>query len=335
MTASLPFASSAEAKIFHFEYEGAPALLREHLIERYRYGRSAAWRETFYPERVRLNGAVVDADTVVQPGDTVAYLHLRAEEPPPAAPLRVLHEDEWMLVLHKPDDVPVSPSGLYYFTSLAMRAREDFANPELTPIHRLDLETSGPLVFAKHARDLKRFHKLFTSKTLRKTYRALALGRLPESVTRIAGAIVPAAGSAIHTKLCLAPGDEAQSLTRILRVAHHAVQGQDFSEVELEPVTGKTNQLRVHLAHVGHPIVGDKKYHTDEAVFLDWLEHRDFARLRDRLWLPRQALQCQALAFPHPFTEATVHVAAPPGTWAAKLHPLLKPSLEDTLPSAG
>ncbi|HEX7926366.1 MAG TPA: hypothetical protein VF678_02170, partial [bacterium] len=59
-SAPLPFASSHEAKVFRFEYEGEPAPLREHLIGRYRWGRSEAWRATFYPDRVRLNGEPVD-----------------------------------------------------------------------------------------------------------------------------------------------------------------------------------------------------------------------------------------------------------------------------------
>ncbi len=325
-----PFASSDQAKVFRFEHEGVLANLREHLIARYRWGRGPAWRETFYPARVRLNGAPVDADTIVQPGDTVAYLHLRAEEPVPAQPLQVLYEDEWMLVLHKADDAPVSPSGQYYFTSLAIRVREAFGNPELTPIHRLDLETSGPLVFAKRALDLKRFHRLFTAKTLRKTYRALVLGRFPEEVKRIAGRMVPAQGSRIETKLWLEPGDESHSLTRVLRTVHHeSPEAGPLTEVELEPVTGKTNQLRVHLAYVGYPIVGDKKYHPDESVFLDWLEHRDFARLRAALVLPRQALHCHALEFPHPFTGEDLRIQAPPGSWAAKLHGLVTPAWED------
>ena len=319
-----PFLSGSESKIFHFEYDGAPAPLREHLIARYRWGRGQDWRDTFYPERVRLNGAPVDAGTLVRAGDTIAYLHLRAEEPRPSAALPVLYEDEWTLVLHKPDDRPVSPSGLYYFTSLAIRAREEFGNPELTPIHRLDLETGGPLVFAKRARDLKRFHRLFAAKTLRKVYRALVHGQPPEEVTRIAGRIVPCRGSAIETKLWLEPGTEADSLTRILRVARHGA----LSELELEPVTGKTNQLRVHLAYLGCPIVGDKKYHPDERVFLDWVEHRDFARLEEALLLPRQALQCEQIEFPHPITGEVVHIRALPGSWAAKLGPLARSALD-------
>jgi 23S rRNA pseudouridine1911/1915/1917 synthase len=327
-----PFASGGQAKVFRFEYEGEPVPLREHLIARYRWGRTPQWRETFYPARVRLNGAPVDADTVLRPGDTVAYLHLRAEEPPVQRPLQVLYEDPWLLALYKPDDAPVSPSGMYYFTSLALRAREELGQPELTPLHRLDLETSGPLLFAKRARDVARGHRLFTAKTLRKTYRALVLGCWPEHITRIAGAIVPARGSAIQTKLWLEPGDETRSLTRVLRVARHRLAGGfEASELELEPVTGKTNQLRVHLAWAGCPIVGDKKYHPDERVFLDWVEHRDFERVRDRLLLPRQALQCQVLECPHPFTGQPLRIAAPPGSWAAKLAPLLAPRFEDSL----
>jgi 23S rRNA-/tRNA-specific pseudouridylate synthase len=73
--------------------------------------------------------------------------------------------------------------------------------------------------------------------------------------------------------------------------------------------------------------VGDKKYHPDERVFLDWLEHRDFGRLREALWLPRQALQCQALELAHPLTNENLYFQAPPGSWAAKLHGLVLPKL--------
>jgi 23S rRNA pseudouridine1911/1915/1917 synthase len=107
-------------------------------------------------------------------------------------------------------------------------------------------------------------------------------------------------------------------------VTHHDLGPRGpFSELELEPVTGKTNQLRVHLAHVGHPIVGDKKYHPDEEVFLDWYAHRDYARLAERLLLPRQALHCEALAFTHPFSGAALETRAPAAMWRDKVSGLL------------
>jgi 23S rRNA-/tRNA-specific pseudouridylate synthase len=318
--------------VFRIRHEGPPCALREHLCERYRFGRSAAWLRDFYPARVRLNGAAVDGATVVRPGDEIAYLHLRADEPAPAPLGPPLHEDPWLLALAKGDDAPVTPGGVFYFGALAIQAREVFANPELTPIHRLDLETSGPLLFARRSADLPAWHALFARHALHKRYRALVHGHFPPALREIAGRIVPDAASRIHTRLRLEPGsaDDASaprprraaevSLTRIVAVRHLELAGLGaFSELALEPVTGKTNQLRVHLAHVGHPIVGDKKYHPDEAVFLDWHAHRDFARLAARLLLPRQALLCEALDFTHPFTGAAVQVRAPQALWAAKL----------------
>jgi len=350
--AAIPFGNGPASRVFRVRYEGPPRLLREYLCERYRYGRSPDWERTFYPARVRLNEAPVDADTRVAPGDVIAYLHLRGDEPPVAPPGPPLHADPWLLALTKGDDAPVNPSGVHYFTALAIQARETFANPELTPIHRLDLETSGPVLFATRNAHLPACHALFQRRALGKRYRALVHGRFPPDLLLIAGRIVPDPASRILTRLRLEPiaPDEAAeaaaladaapldtprpmhsrnapaqvSLTRIVSVTHHDLGPRGvFSELELQPVTGKTNQLRVHLAHVGHPIVGDKKYHPDEAVFLDWHAHRDFARLADRLLLPRQALHCEALDFPHPFTGEPVEIHAPAAMWAAKVAGLL------------
>ncbi len=257
-----------------------------------------------------------------------------------------LYEDDWLLALFKSDAAPVNPSGVYYYTCLVTQAREAFANPELTPLHRLDLETSGPVLFAKRKAYLPTLHRLFQRKALRKRYRALVHGAFPIDLRAISGHIGPDPDSRIHTKLRLLPveadggtggGAVAEgctrtagntvgyslaepSLTRVLAVVHRDLGGRGvISELLLEPVTGKTNQLRVHLAHVGHPVVGDKKYHADEEVFLDWFAHRNIARLRQRLLLPRHALHCESLDFPHPFTDEAVEVRAPAGAWAAKV----------------
>lgn len=316
MTEPAAFENSDEAHIFRFIHQGPERPLGEYLRERYSYGRSAEWRESFFPGRVRLNGHAVDEATLVAPGDEVAYRHLRSEEPPAPPTPPVLYQDNWLLALHKPDCIPVNPSGVYYFTCLAILARERFGDRGLTPVHRLDLETSGPLLLARRRKEVRHFQALFDDKSIRKRYRALVHGAFPPELREIAGRIVPDRDSRIATKLRLEPGEgEQHSLTRILGVTRRG----DFSELLLEPVTGKTNQLRVHLAAVGHPIVGDKKYHPDEGLFLDWVAHRDFNRLRRQLLLPRQALQCESLEFPHPFTEEQVSIAAPPQSWPEKL----------------
>jgi 23S rRNA-/tRNA-specific pseudouridylate synthase len=320
--AAPPFEDSSISKIFLFTYRGPARPLKPYLLERYACGRDAHWRKSFYPHRLRLNGATVHEHSRVAPGDGLAYLHLRSEEPPAPKLAPPLFQDDWLLALHKPDTIPVNPSGVFYFSCLALLAREVLGLPELTPAHRLDLETSGPVLFARRKEELPRIHRLFHEKSIRKTYRALVHGAFPSDLGEISGRIVPHAGSAIATKLALEPenpaGGAAHSLTRI----HRLRLCPPYSELVLEPVTGKTNQLRVHLAAVGHPIVGDKKYHPDEGVFLDWLEHRDFDRLRSQLILPRQALHCETLEFPHPFTGEPIKIQAPPGSWERKLEGL-------------
>ena len=319
------FQNTPRGHVFHFTYEGEPRALRTYLAERYRYWLRGDFATRAFPHRVRLNHQSVAEDTWIRPGDLITYHHARAEEPVRPAPPLVLFEDEWLLVLHKPDDVPVSPSGPHYFASVAIHAREAFSNPELTPVHRLDLETGGPLIFAKRSGDLKRIHRLFLHKTLAKTYRSLVHGRFPHGLARIAGRIVPDPVSPVHTRLTLVPDPASEhSITEIRRVAHLGT----FSELELSPITGKTNQLRVHLAHHGHPIVGDKKYHPDESVFLEWLAHKDWTRLRRQLLLPRQALQCAALEFSHPFTEQPLRITAPPGAWRRKIAAVVDSVLE-------
>ena len=226
-----------------------------------------------------------------------------------------LYEDEWLLALHKPDSIPVHPTGIFYFSSMVMLARETFNNPELTPLHRLDLETDGVLLFAKQKGYIRPFHQLFESHAVQKSYSALVHGKFPDQTKEISGWIAPCTDSLIHTKLWLYPkGRGPKSITRIKAAGKRG----RFSELQLEPVTGKTNQLRVHLAATGHHIVGDKKYDPDESIFLNWLAHRDFQRLQSTLVLPRQALQCTSMGFDHPFSKAPLTIQTRPETWVKK-----------------
>ncbi|HEX9842107.1 MAG TPA: pseudouridine synthase, partial [bacterium] len=188
-----------DTKIFRVSYSGAPQPLRAYLLERYRHGRSADWAATFYPARVRLDGAPVDARSLVRAGQCIAYCHFREDEPPPGPPPPLLYEDEWLAAVLKPDTLPVNPAGVFYFSALAIRMREITGNPELTPMHRLDLETSGVLLFARRRAHLARFHRLFMDRALRKVYRALVHGAFPHARREIAGRIVADAESPIHT----------------------------------------------------------------------------------------------------------------------------------------
>ncbi len=256
-------------------------------------------------ERIQINGEPPSADYMLQRGDLITYRHFRSDENMDLPPLRVIFEDEDILAISKPTMLPVSPSGNFYFSALAVYAKEYFGIPKLNPIHRLDLETSGVLVFGKSKNANRAIQPLFEARQVHKLYQAFVFGQ-PE-LGPIEGKLVPDKGSRIHTKQKLIFSKNPNSKTLITEVEP---QG-DYSLVTLEPISGKTNQIRAHLAHLGCPIVGDKKYYPDEEVYLDWYEHKEISRIIDRVKLTRQALHCRSLSFTKPINNEQITITDP------------------------
>lgn len=305
-----------EEVTFRYKYEYDSMNLKDFIGARYAGERGDAWVEEIFPERVQLNGRKVNDDTIISPGDHLEYLHLRSDEAEHSFQPEVIFEDEFIMAVVKPDSIPVSPSGRYYFNSVAIKMKEWSKNEEMTPLHRLDLETSGVLLFGKTRRARKRIQPLFDRKKIDKYYQAVVFNQL--EAQEISGNIVPEENSRIYTKCKLLPSDEPTSITYIEKIEPL----DKFQRVWLKPLTGKTNQLRIHLASKGCPIVGDKKYYPDEEVYLDWIDHRNIDRIIDRLILPRQALHCWKMAFFNPLTEETVTLEDTSDYWEKKIAPL-------------
>ena len=292
--------SFGEEKEFLYLYHYNPRPLINFLRDRYQQDEEKLQR--ILADRVRVNGVWVPGETLLQKGDAISYTHRRSDEKVVPPPLQVIYEDDDLLAISKPANLPVTPSGNYYFNSLAIHCKEVFHNPSLNPLHRLDLETSGVLAFGKHKAANRLFQPMFAEKRMKKRYQALVFGAPPLGL--IEGDLVEDPASQIHSKRFLrqVPHPTSQS------IIHEVLPQGPYSLVTLEPVTGKTNQLRVHLAALGCPIVGDKKYYPDESVYLDWYEHHDLSRILDRVKLPRQALHCSSLRFEHPLTGQWIEI---------------------------
>lgn len=235
---------------------------------------------------------VLATDDLLNSHDQLNVFRSPWEERPLPGSLSVIYEDEDLLVVDKWAGFPVTPSGDFYEHSLLHVARKETGLKDLTPVHRLDLETSGVLIFVKEPASRGFYQKAFQEGGVFKKYVALVFGHFDPMMTEID--LPLGRDTQIHTRF-VAVASGKQALTRILEVSHVEL----CSLIYLQPVTGRTNQIRAHLAAVGHPIVGDKKYQKDRQIFFRWLQTRSWEAVREQLRIPNQALHCLEMGLKH------------------------------------
>lgn len=247
------------------------------------------------PMGIAVNGAHVTVREILRAEDVI-QLTLPADEPflePVALTLVPLYEDSSLLVVDKPSGMPVHPSPGHDRDSLANAAAAYFLQQgerlAFRPVYRLDRDTTGALVLAKNTYVAARM-----AEQIDKIYLAVCEGILEGSGTED-GPIGLLPGHSIQR--CVSP-DGVRAVTHWRALCH--ANGHTLVAVKLE--TGRTHQIRVHMAHRGNPLAGDDFYGGS------------------RKWIDRQALHCVKVEFFHPMTERRLCVVAPiPPDFAALL----------------
>lgn len=250
--------------------------------------------------QVRVNSGRVKPDYRLKAGDRVRLPPLRLPAPsqrPAARPLAlpVVFEDAALLVIDKPSGVAVhGGSGVSFGVIESLRVSRPQAK-FLELAHRLDRDTSGLLVIAKKRSALVELHRMLREGEVAKTYVAAVRGRWRGGARDLDQSLhkhVTAGGErrvSVHD-------DGMRALTRVRPLA----VSERFSLLEVRLLTGRTHQIRVHLAHAGHPVIGDDKYGDFEL-------NRTLAKEKGA----RLMLHAHHLAFAHPVTKSRVALEAP------------------------
>jgi 23S rRNA pseudouridine955/2504/2580 synthase len=249
---------------------------------------------------VRVNSGRVAASRRVEAGDRIRIPPMRVAErgeaePAPHYKLPVLFEDDAFLAIDKPSGIAVhGGSGVAHGVIESLRAMRPQAR-YLELVHRLDRDTSGVLLVAKRRPALTALHEAMRTRAMDKRYVVGVSGRFRNEMQRVSLALAKRtlADGGKHVSVSQG-GQEAQTVFRRL------ARGPEFSLLEAELLTGRTHQIRVHLAHLGHPVLGDDKYGDFELN----------RRLR-REGLKRMFLHARSLAFSHPISGEPVALQSP------------------------
>jgi len=241
---------------------------------------------------------LVKASLRLAGGETIVVQLPPADETPAPAPepipLDIVYEDRDVLVIDKPAGLTVHPAagretGTLVNALLARYPHLEGTDPEGRPgiVHRLDKDTSGLLVVGKSQRAIANLKAQFKTQTVRKSYTTLVVGRLPTAQGLIDA---PVGRHPRYRQRMTVRSDGREARTRFTVL--ETLPG--YSLVEARPETGRTHQIRTHLAYIGHPVAGDPVY----------------GPRKDRLGVGRQFLHASGLGFQHPITGQPLEFAS-------------------------
>jgi len=252
------------------------------------------WQARLARGEVRIGGEPIAADRLLRAGEQVEWHRPGWHEPETPRQFALIHLDDQLLAVDKPSGLPTLPGAGYLDNTLLALVQSRY--PEAQPLHRLGRATSGLVLFARTSEVAATLSRQWPQ--LRKIYRALAQGVAPQDEYHITTPIGPQPHPRLGTVHAANPqGKAAQSTARVLQRR----EGATLFEVEI--ATGRPHQIRIHLASLGHPLVGDPLY---AAGGLPLAENPGLPGD------PGYHLHAHRVTLPHPATGSWLTLTAPP-----------------------
>jgi 23S rRNA pseudouridine1911/1915/1917 synthase len=269
-------------------------ILLSHLASHYHHSNLQSWQEKLNNGEVTLNGVTASGSETVIEGQTLVWNRPPWIEPDAPRHFDVLFDDPYLLAVNKPSGLPTLPGAGYFENTLLRLVKKDM--PDANPAHRLGRATSGIVLFAKTAPAASKLEASWNTPKIQKIYRALAqrvaLQDAYEIVTPIGLVPHPRIGSVWAAS---PSGKASKSLAKVIS------RGACTTTFEVSLHSGRPHQIRIHLASIGHPLVGDPLYGLTGLP------------LENNPGLPGDGgylLHAQFLKFQHPITGEQINLEA-------------------------
>lgn len=250
-------------------------------------------------ESILVNGEWVHVNHILKEGDSlkVTLKEVTSSEGiiPNNIPVDVVYEDEDILVVNKPSGMPIHPSINHYEGTLANALVYRFNSPEdifvFRCINRLDKDTTGLTIVAKNMISGAILSDMMKAREIKREYLAIVEG-IPSPLQSTIDAPIARIDNSLITR-CVDFSRGERAVTHYKTISSHSYNDMELALVSLILETGRTHQIRVHMSHIGHPLVGDYIYNPDSNI------------------ISRQALHAHRLTFTHPITGSVMNLTAP------------------------
>ncbi|MGK0290196.1 MAG: 23S rRNA pseudouridine955/2504/2580 synthase [bacterium] len=292
-------------KFQYSRHNKVPESLIDFLLRRFPYQAKEDWVRNVNSRAVRVNYKRAKPEQILESKDVISYLRPREEEPTVDPNYNIIYEDEYIIAVEKSGNIPISESGKYYQNTLLYILKEQEKYSELYAVHRLDRETSGILVVARHKHIATLLGQQFAESTPKKFYHAILYGETDQNETLVDQPLKKAVGKSkeydknfVSIRQVINPeGKQSKTLFKKLK------SDDGLTLTEIQTFTGRTHQIRCHAEYINLPILGDKLYGQTDARFLSLMKEKEEPIFEPYGKIDHQLLHASSITIKHPITK--------------------------------